>query len=107
MLGTRVLPKPSFWPFTHTVSPPIQISPLFSAEVELVCFPPALRHLFSSVLDAIVSVSAFAGMGYKSRSTNEGDWESKQVRVYHIYVLATENNTYMGLIKTMESNIFT
>lgn len=46
-------------------------------------------------------------MGYKSRSTNEGDWESKQVRVYHIYVLATENNTYMGLIKTMESNIFT
>lgn len=104
MLGTRVLPKPSFWPFTHTVSPPIQISPLFSAEVELACFPPALRHLFSSVLDAIVSVSAFAGMGYKSRSTNEGDWEAKQARVYHIHVLATENNTYMGLTKTESQN---
>lgn len=46
-------------------------------------------------------------MGYKSRSTNEGDWEAKQARVYHIHVLATENSTYMGLIKTMESNFFT
>ena len=56
----------------HSVSSPMQIYPLFSAGLELTCFPPVPRHVFSRISHSFASVSTFAGTECKSESPSEG-----------------------------------
>lgn len=62
----------------HTISSPMQIYPLFSAGVELICFPPVPDMCFQVFHTPLLVFQLLLELDNKS--TSEEDWEIQQAK---------------------------